>query len=87
MTNLQFYSLLTVAIGSLITVILAWIYSNARTARLELTTDANFRDLNTKVDTVSRDLNSKYETMSHDLREFYRSTGKLEGRVEEIAKR
>ncbi len=81
MNNVQFYSLITVGIGSLVTVILAWLNANQRTSRLETTmdarfnavdarfnaVDARFREVDVRFSKVDAEILSVRESMSADI--------------------
>ena len=82
MTNLQFTSLLSTAIGSFVLVILAWISQNQRSTDLradvnrrfdevERNTDRKFDEVNRQFDEVSRRLT----LIENDQKQFFAVTG------------
>ena len=87
MNNVQLYIIMSGVAASIVTVILGWMQTNARLSRLETTTDGSIRDLRISTETGFRKVEAMQEIQARDLREFYRMLGRLEGRVEEIAKR
>lgn len=70
--------MISVAIGSLITVILGWLYSNQRLARLETTMDARFARLESSNDTRFNKVDSEIAQL-RDM--VYRSLVSLHERV------
>ncbi len=43
--------------------------------------------LDQRIDSLEAKFDRRFDILTHDLQEFYRVTGRLEGRVDEIAKR
>ncbi len=84
MTNVQFYSLLSVALGSLLTVILAWLYSNQRLSRLEVTMDARFARVDAEVISLRDKLGGEMVTLRNTV---YQSLVPLHERVAVIEER
>ena len=84
MTNVQFYSLLSVALGSLLTVILAWLYSNQRLSRLEVTMDARFARVDAEVISLRDKLGGEMVPLRNTV---YHSLAPLHDRVAVIEER
>lgn len=93
MTNLQFISLLSTAIGSFVLVILAWINQNQRSTDLradvnrrfdevERNTNRQFHEVNRQFDEVNRRLT----LIEGDQKQFFTVTGKLDGRIDQLSR-
>lgn len=82
MSNAQFIALLTPSVGSVVLVILAWLYANARLSDLRSETNRQFEGVNSRLDRID----SRLDRVDADLREFYGSNRKLEGRVDELSR-
>lgn len=90
MTNLQFYLLLSPAIGSFVLVILAWLHQNSRLTDLRQDTDRRFDDVTRRFDDATRrfdGVDARLSALAADYRTFYGMEQKLEGRVEELSRR
>jgi len=68
MTRLEFIALLTPSLGSVILVVLAWIYSNARISRLETTMDRNTADLRAEIKSETSQLRAEIKSETSQLR-------------------
>ena len=97
MSKLQFLSLLSPSVGSLVLVMLAWMNSNARLSDLKENMNQRFEQVNQRFEQVNQRfaaVDRQFERMDarllrieNDQREFYGVTQKLEGRIDEIARR
>ncbi len=97
MTNFQFISLLSTAIGSFVLVILAWLHQNQRLTDQRVDTQRQFGDMQRQFGEVQRqfgdmqrlfgEVKSALATLSADYQNFYGLEQKLEGRVDELSKR
>lgn len=86
MTNLQFISLLSTAIGSFVLVLLAWINQNQRSTDLRA-------DVNRRLDEVERNSNRQFDEVNRrltliegDQKQFFAVTGKLDGRIDQLSR-
>ena len=86
MTNLQFISLLSTAIGSFVLVLLAWINQNQRSTDLRA-------DLSRRLDEVERNTNRQFDEVNRrltliesDQKQFFAVTGKLDGRIDQLSR-
>ena len=93
MTNLQFISLLSTAIGSFVLVILAWINQNQRSTDLRADVNRRFdeveRNTNRKFDEVNRqfdEVNRRLTLIESDQEQFFAVTGKLDGRIDQLSR-
>lgn len=97
MTNLQFISLLSTAIGSFVLVILAWLHQNQRLTDQRVDTQGQFGEVQRQFGEVQRqfgdiqrqfgEVKSALATLSTDYQNFYGLEQKLEGRVDELSRR
>ena len=90
MTNLQFISLLSTAIGSFVLVILAWLHQNQRLTDQRVDTQRQFGEVQRQFGEMQRqfsEVKSSLATLSADYQHFYGMEQKLEGRVDELSKR
>ena len=83
MTNVQFISLMSTAIGSFVLVILAWLQANQGLGDLRADTSRQYTDVNRQFGEIRASLT----TLSADYQRFYGMEQKLEGRVDELSKR
>ena len=81
MTNIQFYSLISVGAGSIVTVILAWLYSNQRLSRLETTTDAKFANLDARFSKVEAEMIALRNTVYQALVPLHERVAVVEERT------
>ena len=75
MTNVQFVTLLSTAIGSFVLVILAWLNQNQRLGDLR-------EDMNRQFNRMDQRLAS----IEADQKEFFTITGRLDGRIEQLSR-
>ncbi len=93
MTNLQFISLLSTAIGSFVLVILAWINQNQRSTDLRADVNRRFdeveRNTDRKFDEVNRqfdEVNRRLTLIKGNQKQFFAVTGKLDGRIDQLSR-
>ena len=89
MSETQFIALLTPSVGSVVLVILAWLYANSRLSDLRSDTGRHFDGLHKRLDRIDSRLDrldDRLDRVDQDLREFYGSNRKLEGRVDELSR-
>lgn len=100
MTNVQFISLLSTAIGSFVLVILAWINQNQRSTDLradmnrrfeeaKLNTDRQFDEVNRRFGDIHRqfdEVNRRLTLIEGDQKQFFTVTGKLDGRIDQLSR-
>lgn len=87
MTNVQFISLLSTAIGSFVLVILAWLHQNQRLSDLRANTNRQFADSRADTNRQFAEVKTSLATLTSDYQHFYGMEQKLEGRVDELSKR
>ena len=76
MTNLQFISLLSTAIGSFVLVILAWLNQNQRLSEFRADVNRQFDKMDVRLDLIE-----------NDQKEFFTVTGRLDGRIEQLSRK
>ena len=86
MTNVQFISLLSTAIGSFALVMFAWINQNQRSTDLR-------NDVNRQFDEVKRDVHRQFDEVNRrlsliegDQKQFFSVTGRLDGRIDQLSR-
>ncbi len=97
MTNVQFISLLSTAIGSFVLVILAWINQNQRSTDLRADVNRQFdevkRDVSHRFDEAKRSTDRQFDEVNRrltliqgDQKQFFTVTGKLDGRIDQLSR-
>ena len=89
MTNLQFISLLSTAIGSFVLVILAWINQNQRSTDLRADVNRQFDEVNRRFGDVNRqfeEVSRRLSLIENDQKQFFAVTGKLDGRIDQLSR-
>lgn len=89
MTNLQFISLLSTAIGSFVLVSLAWINQNQRSSDLRADVNRQFDEVNRRFGDVNRqfdEVSRRLTLIENDQKQFFAVTGKLDGRIDQLSR-
>ena len=93
MTNLQFISLLSTAIGSFVLVILAWVNQNQRSTDLRDDVSRRFNEAERNVSRQFAEVNRQFDEVSRrltliesDQKQFFAVTGKLDGRIDQLSR-
>ncbi len=88
MTNLQL--LLTIGIPSVL-VVLGWMHQNTRISDLRSDVKSDISslraELKSEVSSLRTEMNKGFGAINEQFMHFHNVTGRLEGRVDEIAKR
>ncbi len=87
MSKLQFITLLSPAVGSFVLVILAWMQANVRLADQKENTNLRFAELQRDMDRQFDRMDARMDRIENDQKQFFNVTGKLDGRIDEIARR
>lgn len=82
MTNLQFLSLLIPSVSSVVLVVLAWLNQNQRLSDLRTDMAQQFAGMDRQFDRVDKRLT----LIEGDQKQFFKITGTLEGRIEQLSR-
>ncbi len=72
MTNLQFYLLLSPAVGSLVLVVLAWLHQNQRLSDLRADTNRHIDDLRSDTNRQFADVNRQFADVHRQFDDVHR---------------
>ena len=72
MTNLQFYLLLSPAVGSLVLVVLAWLHQNQRLSDLRADTNRHIDDLRSDTNRQFADVNRQFADVNRQFADVHR---------------